>query len=95
MTGMYKGYVNSIVPDIREKTSSFNEEKTWLDLHREQSSCNLRTDLESDICAYMYVCLLFVNGLIRVMPKAIHTYVHHNRKPMCIAFTPMTKCYWV
>jgi hypothetical protein len=33
MTGMYKGYINSIVPDIREKTSSFNEEKTWLDLH--------------------------------------------------------------
>jgi hypothetical protein len=30
MTGMYKGYINSIVPDIREKTSSFNEEKTWL-----------------------------------------------------------------
>jgi hypothetical protein len=33
MTGMYEGYVNSIVLDIREKTSSFDEEKTWLDLH--------------------------------------------------------------
>jgi hypothetical protein len=28
---MYKGYINSKVPDIREKTSSFDEEKTWLD----------------------------------------------------------------
>jgi hypothetical protein len=25
-----------------------------------------------------YVCLLFVNGLIQVTPKAIHTYVHHH-----------------
>jgi hypothetical protein len=32
-----------------------------------------------------YVCLLFVNGLIRVMPKAIRTYVRHDRKPVCIA----------
>jgi hypothetical protein len=22
---------------------------------------------------------------IRVMPKAVHTYVHHDRKPVCIA----------
>jgi hypothetical protein len=34
---------------------------------------------------HMYICLLFVNGLIQVMPKAVHTYVHHDRKPMCIA----------
>jgi hypothetical protein len=27
MTGMYKGYVNSIVPDIREKTSSSMKKK--------------------------------------------------------------------
>jgi hypothetical protein len=53
MTGMYEGYINSIVLDIREKTSSFNKEKTWLDLCREQSLCNLRTDLKSDICAYI------------------------------------------
>jgi hypothetical protein len=33
MTGMYKGYINSIVLDIREKTSSIDEEKTWLGLH--------------------------------------------------------------
>jgi hypothetical protein len=33
MTGMYKGYINSIVLDIREKTLSFDEEKTWLDLY--------------------------------------------------------------
>jgi hypothetical protein len=33
----------------------------------------------------MYVCLLFMNGLIQVTPKAIHTYVHHDRKPVCIA----------
>jgi hypothetical protein len=26
-----------------------------------------------------------VNGLIRVTPKAVHTYVHHDRKPVCIA----------
>jgi hypothetical protein len=34
---------------------------------------------------HTYVCLLFMNGLIRVMPKAIHMYVHHDRKPVCIA----------
>jgi hypothetical protein len=32
-----------------------------------------------------------MNGLIRVTPKAIHTYVHHDRKPVCIAFAPMAK----
>jgi hypothetical protein len=34
---------------------------------------------------HIYVCLLFMNGLIRVMPKAVRTYVHHDRKPVCIA----------
>jgi predicted transcriptional regulator len=34
-----------------------------------------------------YVCLLFVNGLIRVTPKAVRTYVRHDRKPVCIAKT--------
>jgi hypothetical protein len=33
----------------------------------------------------MYVCLLFVNGLIQVMPKAVCMYMHHDRKPVCIA----------
>jgi hypothetical protein len=40
---------------------------------------------------HTYVCLLFVNGLIRVTPKAVRTYVHHDRKPVCIAFAPMAK----
>jgi hypothetical protein len=34
---------------------------------------------------HTYVCLLFVNGLIRVTPEAIRTYVHHDRKHVCIA----------
>jgi hypothetical protein len=37
---------------------------------------------------HMYVCLLFVNGLIQVMPKAVCMYMHHDRKPMCIAIPP-------
>jgi hypothetical protein len=32
-TSVYEGYVNNVVPYIREKTSSFDEEKTWLDLY--------------------------------------------------------------
>jgi hypothetical protein len=28
-----------------------------------------------------------MNGLIRVTPKAVRTYVHHDRKPVCIAQT--------
>jgi hypothetical protein len=52
MTGMYEGYVNSIVPDIREKTSS-SMKKNLARLMQEQSLCTLRTDLESDVCAYV------------------------------------------
>jgi hypothetical protein len=37
------------------------------------------------MCMRTYVCLLFVNGLIQVTPKAVRTYVHHDRKPVCIA----------
>jgi hypothetical protein len=29
--------------------------------------------------------LFSMNGLIRVMPKAICMYVHHDRKSVCIA----------
>jgi hypothetical protein len=40
---------------------------------------------------HTYVCLLFMNGLIRVTPKAVHMYVHHDRKPVCIALLIMEK----
>jgi hypothetical protein len=39
------------------------------------------------MCMHTYVCLLFVNGLIRVTPKAVCMYVHHDRKPVCIALS--------
>jgi hypothetical protein len=64
MTGMYEGYINSIVPDIREKTSSSHEEKTWLDSCRNRVHVHLRADLESDMYVHMYICLAFMNGLI-------------------------------
>jgi hypothetical protein len=34
---------------------------------------------------HVYLCLAFVNGLIPVMPKSVHTYMHHKRKSLCIA----------
>jgi hypothetical protein len=41
---------------------------------------------------HTYVCLLFVNGLIRVTPKAVRTYMRHDRKPVCIALGKGKAC---
>jgi hypothetical protein len=54
-------------------------------LAQEQSSCNLRIDLESDMRAY--VCMSSIREWTHTSHtlKAIHMYVHHDRKPVCIA----------
>ena len=48
---MYKGYINSVVPDIREKTLSSTKKNLARLVQEEQSLCTLRADLESDIHA--------------------------------------------
>ena len=56
----------------------------------EQSLCTLRADLESDVHAYVRMSSIH-NGLIQVMPKCIHMYVHHKRIPLCIASHTVAK----
>ena len=47
--------------------------------------CRSEGQTSNQMYVHTYVCLQFMNGLIRVTPKAICTYVHHDRKPVCIA----------
>jgi hypothetical protein len=58
MTGMYKGYVNSIVPDIREKTSS--SMKKNLARLTGTEFVHLRADLESDV--HVYICMYVLHS---------------------------------
>jgi hypothetical protein len=58
MTSIYEGYINSVVLDIREKTLSLMK-KNLARLAWEQSSCALRTDLKSDVCAYVCMSCIY------------------------------------
>jgi hypothetical protein len=55
MTGNVQGIHKQHSPRHQGMTLSFNEEKNLARLAWEQSSCDLRTDLKSDVRAY--VCM--------------------------------------
>jgi hypothetical protein len=60
---MYEGYINSVVPDIREKTLSLMKKNLARLMQELEFVCLERQTLNLDMHVWMYVCLPFMNGL--------------------------------